>query len=268
MLDKLKYIILGIIQGLTEPLPISSSGHLVIFKNLFNLASLNDLNFEIIVNFASFLAISFIYRKDIIKLIKDSFNYLKTKEYKYYHSFKYILLIILACIPAGILGLLFKNKIDLISSNVKYIGIALLITSLALFIVRKIDGKKHDNNITYKDSFIIGLFQGIALLPGISRSGATLTGGLLRNIKKEDAVKFSFMLYLPISIDRLILGIKDFTTSSNFNNLYISYILGFIFSLFTTYFATKWFINIIKKKKLIYFSIYCLVVGLLVLIFM
>ena len=268
MLDKLKYIILGIIQGLTEPLPISSSGHLVIFKNLFNLASLNDLNFEIIVNFASFLAISFIYRKDIIKLIKDSFNYLKTKEYKYYHSFKYILLIILACIPAGILGLLFKNKIDLISSNVKYIGIALLITSLALFIVRKIDGKKHDNNITYKDSFIIGLFQGIALLPGISRSGATLTGGLLRNIKKEDAVKFSFMLYLPISIDSFILGIKDFTTSSNFNNLYISYILGFIFSLFTTYFATKWFINIIKKKKLIYFSIYCLVVGLLVLIFM
>lgn len=268
MLEKLKYIILGIIQGLTEPLPISSSGHLVIFKNLFKLDSLNDLNFEIIVNFASFLAISFIYRKDIIKLIKDSFNYLKTKEYKYYHSFKYILLIILACIPAGILGLLFKNKIDLISSNVKYIGISLLITSLALFIVRKIDGKKHDNNITYKDSFIIGLFQGIALLPGISRSGATLTGGLLRNIKKEDAVKFSFMLYLPISIASFILGIKDFTTSNNFNNLYISYILGFIFSLFTTYFATKWFINIIKKKKLIYFSIYCLVVGLLVLIFM
>lgn len=268
MLEKLKYIILGIIQGLTEPLPISSSGHLVIFKNLFKLDSLNDLNFEIIVNFASFLAISFIYRKDIIKLIKDSFNYLKTKEYKYYHSFKYILLIILACIPAGILGLLFKDKIDLISSNVKYIGISLLITSLALFIVRKIDGIKKDNNITYKDSFIIGLFQGIALLPGISRSGATLTGGLLRNIKKEDAVKFSFMLYLPISIASFILGIKDFTTSSNFNNLYISYILGFIFSLFTTYFATKWFINIIKKKKLIYFSIYCLVIGLLVLIFM
>ena len=93
MLDKLKYIILGIIQGLTEPLPISSSGHLVIFKNLFNLDSLNDLNFEIIVNFASFLAISFIYRKDIIKLIKDSINYLKTKNYKYYYSFKYILLI-------------------------------------------------------------------------------------------------------------------------------------------------------------------------------
>ena len=268
MLEKLKYIILGIIQGITEPLPISSSGHLVIFKNLFNLNSLNDLNFEIIVNFASFLAISFIYRKDIIKLIKDSINYLKTKNYKYYHSFKYVLLIILACIPAGILGLLFKDKIDLISSNVKYIGIALLITSLALFIVKKIDGIKNDNDITYKDSFIIGLFQGIALLPGISRSGATLTGGLLRNIKKEDAVKFSFMLYLPISIASFILGIKDFTTSSNFNNLYISYILGFIFSLFTTYFATKWFINIIKKKKLIYFSLYCLIAGLLVLIFM
>lgn len=268
MLDKLKYIILGIIQGLTEPLPISSSGHLVIFKNLFNLDSLNDLNFEIIVNFASFLAISFIYRKNIIKLIKDSINYLKTKNYKYENSFKYILLIILACIPAGILGLLFKDKIDLISTNVKYIGIALLITSLALFIVRKIDGKKHDNDITYKDSIIIGLFQGIALLPGISRSGSTLTGGLLRNIKKEDAVKFSFMLYLPISIASFILGIKDFTTSNNFNNLYISYILSFIFSFIATYFATKWFINIIKKKKLIYFSIYCFIVGLLVLIFM
>lgn len=268
MIEKIKYIILGIIQGITEPLPISSSGHLVILKNLFKLDILNDLNFEIIVNFGSFLAICFIYRKDIIKIIKELFLYLKTKEYKYYFSFKYSLLIILASIPAGIIGYIFKEKIDLFSSNIIYIGIALIITSIALFLVRKIDGIKNDKTITYKDGFIIGLFQAIALLPGISRSGSTIVGGLFRNIKKEEAVKFSFMLYLPISVGSFILGINDFISTQNLNNYIISYILGFIFSTISTYFATKWFINIIKKKKLIYFSIYCLIVGILVIIFM
>ena len=159
------------------------------------------------------------------------------------------------------------NNITPIAISITISYINLFLTTMISFLVLKVLTLDITKN-TIIEYFIIGLFQGIALLPGISRSGSTLTGGLLRNIKKEDAVKFSFMLYLPISIASFILGIKDFTTSNNFNNLYISYILSFIFSFITTYFATKWFINIIKKKKLIYFSIYCFIVGLLVLIFM
>ena len=266
-MEIIKYIILGIVQGFTEPLPISSSGHLLIFKNLFNL-NLGDLNFEIITNFGSLLAILFLYRKKIIKIIKEFFLYIKTKEKKYYSNFKYALLIVVGTIPAGILGLLFKDKIELISSNVKYVGIALLITALALFIVKNINGKKDDSDITYKDAIKVGLFQAIALLPGISRSGATLTGALLCNIKKDKALDFSFMLYIPISLATMILGVSDLVSSPDVKNLILSYFLGFLFSMIVTYFALKLFIDIVKKNKLIYFVIYCLIVGTLVILFL
>ncbi|MDO4369458.1 MAG: undecaprenyl-diphosphate phosphatase [bacterium] len=266
-MEIIKYIILGIVQGFTEPLPISSSGHLLIFKNLFNL-NLGDLNFEIITNFGSLLAILFLYRKKIIKIIKEFFLYIKTKEKKYYSNFKYALLIVVGTIPAGILGLLFKDKIELISSNVKYVGIALLITALALFIVKNINGKKDDSDITYKDAIKVGLFQAIALLPGISRSGATLTGALLCNIKKDKALDFSFMLYIPISLATMVLGVSDLVSSPDVKSLMLPYFLGFLFSIIVTYFALKLFIDIVKKNKLIYFVIYCLIVGTLVILFL
>lgn len=268
IIDIISYIILGIIQGFTEPLPISSSGHLLIFKNLINTNNLNDLNFEIIVNFGSLLAVLFIYRKKILNIINDFFKYIKTKELKYYTNFKYALLIVVATIPAGILGLLLKDKIEALSSNVKYVGIALLVTALALFIVKSIDGKKDDKDITYKDAIKVGLFQAIALLPGISRSGATLTGALLCNIKKEKAFDYSFMLYIPISVATMMLGVSDLIKEPNLNNLILPYTLGMIASMIVTYFSLKLFMDIVKKKKLMYFVFYCLIVGTLVILFL
>ena len=258
---------MGLIQGFTEPLPISSSGHLLIFKNLLGVG-LADLNFEIITNFGSFLAIIFIYRKKLLKIIREFFLYLKTKELKYYASFKYALLIVIGTIPAGILGFIFKSEIESISSNVKYVGIALLVTALALFIVKNINGKKEDDDISYKDAIKIGLFQAVALLPGISRSGATLTGGLLCNIKKDKALDFSFMLYIPISVATMILGVSDLVNDPNIKSLMFPYFLGFLFSMVVTYFALKLFMDIVKKNKLIYFVIYCLIVGTLVILFL
>lgn len=268
MKNILEYIILGIIQGITEPLPISSSGHLLIFKKLFKINALKDLNFEIIVNFGSLLAILFLYRKDIIKIIKDFFSYIKTKDEKYKTNYKYAWYIVIATIPAGILGLLLKDKIELISNNIKYIGIALLITALALFIVRKIDGKKDKKDMTYKDAIKIGLFQSIALLPGISRSGSTIVGGLLSDLKKDTAVNFSFMLYIPISIATMVLGVSDLVKTPNISSYLLPYGLGMIASAIFTYYSLKLFINIVKQKKLIYFVIYCLIVGTLVLLFL
>lgn len=267
-MDLIKYLILGVVQGFTEPIPVSSSGHLAIFKRLINSNVLNDLNFEIIVNFGSLLAIIFFFRKDIISLIKDFFLYIKSREKKYYNNFKYCLLIIIGTIPAGIIGLLFKDNISSLSSNIKIIGTALIVTALFLFIIRNFKGRKEDYEITYKDAIIVGLFQCIALLPGISRSGATIVGAMLLKFKRETAFKFSFMLYIPISLATLLLGVKDIFESSISSTTLIYYFVGMVAASIVTYFSTILFKDIMKKGKLIWFVIYCLLVGTLVLIFL
>lgn len=263
------YILLGIIQGLTEPIPVSSSGHLVIFREILNNSVINDLNFEIFVNFGSLLAILFFFRKDILILIKDFFNYISTKEKKYFNNFKYCLLIIIATIPAGITGLLLKDTIEsVLSNNIKIVGVSLLITALFLYLIKDIKGSKGEVDITYKDSIKVGLFQVIALFPGISRSGATLVGGMFSNLKREVAFKFSFMLYIPISLATMILGVKDMIELKPTTDIWLYYILGMIASGIVTYFSTKWFNGIIKKGKLMYFVIYCILVGSLVILFL
>lgn len=264
----LQYVFLGIIQGFTEPIPISSSGHLLIIKKLLNFDMMHDINFEIIVNFGSFLAILFLYKKDIFKIINDFFYYLKDKNKIYKENYKYAWFIVIGTIPASIFGIIFKDKIDSISNNIKLIGIALLITSCSLFLIKDSKGKKEKKDITFFDSSIVGLFQVIALLPGISRSGSTIVGGISRNFDRKTAVDYSFMLYLPISIATMILGLKDLFNTPNISNLLLPYILGMISSFIITYFSAKWFINVMKKGKLIYFSIYCLIVGILVILFL
>ena len=267
-MNLLKYLFLAIIQGFTEPIPISSSGHLIIFKSILNSGVLNDLNFEIILNFGSLVAIVIYFWKDIISLVKDFFLYIKTKDKKYFSNFRYCILIIIGTIPAGIIGLLFKDTIEELLNNVKIVGIALLVTALFLFLIRNIKGKKEDKDISYIDALIIGLFQSVALLPGISRSGATIVGGMMRDLKRDVAFKFSFILYIPISLATMILGVKDLVESSISVNMWIIYGIAMILSGIVTYISTKWFNNIMKKGKLIYFVIYCLIVGSLVIVFL
>jgi len=267
MLVTLKYILLGIIQGFTEPLPISSSGHIYILKNIFVMNDiLNDLNFEIIVNFGSLIAITIIYFDDIKKLAFNFFKYFRVKNEETKKDFKYSLLIILGCIPIGIAGFLLKDKIENLLQSTAVVGISFLITSVFLFLVRNINGQKEEENLTWKDALFIGLIQVIALFPGISRSGSTLIAALFRNVKREDALKYSFMLYIPISVGTMILGIKDIINSNNLSNLIYPYSLGFLSSFIVSYFTLKWFIKAIKKGNLIYFSIYCLILGIFVLI--
>lgn len=264
----IKYIVLAIIQGFTEPLPISSSGHLVIFKSILNSGVLNDLNFEIILNFGSLIAILVYFWKDIIELIKDFFLYIKTKDKKYYSNFKYCLLIVVGTIPAGIIGILFKDTIEELLNGVKIVGVALIVTAIFLYLIRNIKGSKEDKDITFIDALIIGLFQAVALLPGISRSGATIVGGMFRDLKRDVAFKFSFILYIPISLATMILGVKDLIETNISINLWITYFIAMIVSGVITYLATHWFNGIIKRGKLIYFVIYCLIVGALVILFL
>lgn len=264
----IKYLFLAIIQGITEPIPVSSSGHLIIFKSLIQNDVLNDLNFEIILNFGSLIAIVIFFLNDIISIIKDFFLYIKTRDKKYYSNFKYAILIVIGTIPAGIFGILFKDFIEEALSGVKIVGIALLITALFLYLIRNLKGNKDESKITYKDAFTIGLFQAIALFPGISRSGATIVGSMISRLKRDTAFKFSFMLYIPISLASMLLGVKDLIDANISINLWITYFICMIISGFVTFFATKWFNGIMKSGKLIYFVWYCLIVGLFVIIFL
>ena len=170
---------------------------------------LNDINFEIVVNFGSFIAICFLYRKEIISIIKDFFMFIKTKKDTYKENYKYAWLIVIGSVPAGIAGLLLKDKIETVLGGVKIVGFALLVTALFLFLVKDYKGKKEDGNISVTNAIIIGLFQVLALFPGISRSGATLVGGMQQGLKRDVAFKYSFMLYIPISLATMVLGVKD-----------------------------------------------------------
>ncbi len=271
IIDLFKYIFLGFIQGFTEPIPVSSSGHLLIFQKL--ITDLNEIDFEILAtltNFGSLLAIIILFRKDIANLFKGFFGFLSTKKEKYKSDFNYALMIILATIPAGIMGIIVTKLelFDKLEENIKFVGLTLIITAVLLFLIRNLKGKKDKSEITFKDAIIVGLWQVIALLPGISRSGATIVGGMTRKFKRETAFNFSFILYIPISIATALLGIKDLITSDLSINLWIYYLSATVVAGIFTYFATIWFKNIVKKGKLIYFSIYCVIAGTLVILFL
>lgn len=272
LIDLFKFIILGLIQGITEPIPVSSSGHLLIFQKLLSGKNLN-VDFGLLAtltNCGSLIAIAILFRKDIINLIKSFFGYLKTKKAEYYDNYKYCWLIVIGTIPAGIMGIIVTKLgiFDALEKNTKFVGVTLLITALFLFLIRKLKGKKEPNQITFKDALIVGIFQVIALIPGISRSGATIVGGMTRKFKRETAFNFSFILYIPISIATTILGISDLIDSNLSLNMWICYLSATVVAGVFTYFATKWFRNIVKNGKLIYFVIYCLIVGTLVILFL
>lgn len=262
------YIILGIIQGITEPIPVSSSGHIFLFKNIFNTNIFNTLNFEIISNFGSFIAIFIIFWKDIKELIVAFFSYIFKKDTrkKYETKFRYALFVILSTIPVGITGFLFKDKLESLYS-LKGLAIAFLITALALFIVRNIKGTKDDADIKLKDALLIGLFQAVTIIPGISRSGTVLVACLLCNLKRDTALKYTFMLYFPVSVGTLILGVSDLANTSELSSMLVPYLAGMIAAGVITFFSYKWLSNWVKKGSLWKFSIYCVILALFIFIY-
>lgn len=265
-MELLKYIFLGFIQGMTETIPVSSSGHLMIFKEIMNV----NVDFDtiaILTNFGSLIAIIILFWNDIIKIVKGFFNYLKNKDKDSKKEYKYAWMIVLGCIPAGLIGV-FVSYFDLfktIEENIKIVGLSLIITSILLFIIRNFKGKKEDEKIGIKEAITIGCFQILGLFPGISRSGSTIVGGMTQGLKRDTAFKYSFMLYIPMSIAAMALEIFDLNIDPS---LIFYYVCSILVSLVVTLLVTKWFRSIVNNGKLIYFSIYCFVVGSLVLLFL
>lgn len=265
-MELLKYIFLGFIQGMTETIPVSSSGHLMIFKEILDV----NVDFDtiaILTNFGSLIAIIILFWNDIIKIIKNFFKYLKNKDKKYKNEYKYAWMIVLGCIPAGLMGLLvsYFELFDKIENNIKIVGVSLVITSILLFVIRNFKGKKDDNKIGVKEALTVGCFQILGLFPGISRSGSTIVGGMTQGLKRDTAFKYSFMLYIPMSLAAMVLEMSDLNMDSN---LIFYYICSVVVSLVVTLLVTKWFRKIVNNGKLIYFSIYCFIVGIFVILFL
>ena len=184
-MELLKYIFLGFIQGMTETIPVSSSGHLMLFKALLDV----NVDFDtiaILTNFGSLIAIIVLFWNDIVSLVKNFFNYLKTKDESSKTEYKYCFMIVLGCIPAGLIGLLvsYFDVFEKIENNIKIVGISLIITSILLFIIRNFKGKKDDGKIGVKEALTVGCFQILGLFPGISRSGSTIVGGMSQGLKE------------------------------------------------------------------------------------
>ncbi len=260
------YILLGIVQGLTETIPVSSSGHLMILKTLLD-KSIDFDSIAILTNLGSLIAIVILFREDIFKLIKSFFSYIKSKDKKYKDDFNYCWMIVLGCIPAGLMGLV-VSKFDLfdkIENNVKIVGLSLVITSILLFIIKDFKGTKDDKKIGVKEALTVGCMQILGLFPGISRSGSTIVGGMFAKLKRDTAFKYSFMLYMPLSVAASLLELSDLSISSS---LIPHYILAISFSCVVTLLVTKWFRKIVNEGKLIYFSVYCFIVGILTIIFL
>ncbi|OAT83157.1 UDP pyrophosphate phosphatase [Bacillus sp. MKU004] len=261
-----KYLFLGIFQGFTEPIPISSSGHLVLAQHFLGIEE-PGLTFEILVNTASLFAVLLVYREDIWRLIVNGLGYFKEKTPENKRDFHFIVYLIIGTIPAGVIGIVFGDVIEENLSSVVTIGITLIITGTALWLIRNLRGSKNDGDLNVKDALIIGLAQAVALIPGISRSGATIVAAMARGMKAETALRYSFLLYIPVSFGVMLLGIKDLIEVPPAASMTVPYVLAFLGSLIASYFSLKWFMNIMVRGNLKYFAFYCLIVGLLVVIF-
>jgi undecaprenyl-diphosphatase len=257
MIEIIKYIILGIIQGITEIFPVSSSGHLTLFSHLFDIDLTNLTIFLMITNTGSFLALLLFFRKDIKDLIVGTYKYLFKKEENYKPDFEYVVKLIIAVIPIGVFGLLFKDKLpeDLLS-----VGFALILTSGLLFYVYKVRDIEWKKDISWKNALIIGSFQMFAVFPGISRSGITMSGGLIQKIELKKVLKFSFLSYIMVSVPVMLLGFYEALNASESIHVVgysLAFVMSFVFSLISVRILYKY----VKVQNLIYFAIYCLIVG-------
>ncbi|MBO8156260.1 MAG: undecaprenyl-diphosphate phosphatase [Bacillaceae bacterium] len=264
----LKYLFLGVFQGFTEPIPISSSGHLMIVRHLMEIDDVG-IAFEGFVNFGSLVAVLIIYRKDLYRLTVNSLQYIFHRDQNGQSDFKFVFFLIIATVPAGVIGVLFDDAIEsFFSEDIQMIGTTLIITGIALWIIRNLRGRKQDGDLTVKDAVIVGLAQAVALMPGISRSGATIVAAMLLGMKQETALRFSFLLYIPVSIGTMIFSVTDLMDDQQFDALLIPYIFAFAGSIVASYYALLWFMNIMRRGNLKYFAFYCFAAGGLILLFL
>ena len=256
-MDSIDAIILGIIQGFTEFLPVSSSGHLELGKAILGDNSIpeDSLLFTVVLHFATALSTIIVFRKDIWELIRGLL------KFKWNEETQFSVKIIISMLPAVIIGLLFEEQLEsFFGGSIAFVGAMLLITALLLWLADR--SKKTGKKVSNSNAFVIGVSQAIAMLPGISRSGATISTSVLLGNDKSKAARFSFLMVVPLIFGKIakdIVGGELFSESIDYTSLSLGFIAAFISGLI----ACTWMIKLVKQSKLTYFSIYCVVVGLI-----
>ncbi|MBE6264587.1 MAG: undecaprenyl-diphosphate phosphatase [Prevotella sp.] len=260
-MDTLQAFILGLIQGLTEYLPVSSSGHLTIVSNLFGINGEENLAFTVAVHVATVLSTLVIFWKQIVWLFKDLF------KFQWNEGTRYVACIVVSMIPVGIVGVFFKDYVeDIFGSGLLVVGCMLLLTAFLLAFSYYAHPRQKEK-IGFFDAFIIGIAQACAVMPGLSRSGSTIATGLILGNKKESLAQFSFLMVIPPILGEALLdvmkaskeGLSAVAGDISATSLIVGFITAFIFGCL----ACKWMVDIVKKGKLIYFAVYCAIVGLI-----
>ena len=255
-MSSLEAIILGLIQGLTEFLPVSSSGHLAIGKALFGIETA-DLSFEVVVHAATVLATIVVFWKDILALFRGLFKWQMNSETRY------ILLIFLSMIPVFIVGMFFKDSVEsLFGSGLLVVGCALLVTALLLFLSETLTARRsgEGQKVSWKSALWMGLAQAVAVIPGLSRSGSTIAAGLLSGVSKQEDPRFSFLMVLiPILGEAFLDVVGGDYAASSVGMLQL--VLGFIAAFVSGLFACRFMIAMVRKARLKWFALYCVLVG-------
>ncbi len=271
-MDWIDALILGIVQGLAEYLPISSSGHLEIFREILGLklAGADALEFDVVLHVATVLSTIVVLWREFVPLCKSFFTVARD------NNFFYVCKILLSCIPVAIVGLCFKDFVEqFFGDGLLVVGICLIVTAALLafaFYFRnpekeRLTGKRgHD--ITWTDAFVIGCSQAVAVLPGLSRSGTTIATGLLLGDKRDKIAQFSFFMVIIPILGEALLGMKDLVSGEGVGESVgaLPLVVGFIAAFIVGCMACKWMISLVKKGKLVWFSIYCLIVGILCIV--
>ena len=298
----LEAIFMGIIQGLTEFLPVSSSGHLALFKILFGVETETGMLFDVLLHFGTLVAICAVYYKDVAKLVVEGLYILKNGfinlaiffhnaflqlknmfrkeklekealDLGEYHPVanssyrKFVLLVIVTTIPTGIIGIIGKDMVEMASKILIVPGICLIITAVLLFVADATKGgEKLPKDITYSNAFIIGIVQGVATLPGISRSGSTITACLLSGFNRSFAVKYSFIMSIPAILGAMVLELKDISLAAVSAGEIACYVVGMVIAGAVGYICIKLMLAVVRNKKFKFFAIYCLIIGLISII--
>ncbi len=253
----LEALILGIIQGLTEFLPVSSSGHLELAKALFGDDSLPEesLTFTVVLHFATALSTLVVFKNEVFEILKGLLSF------KWNDQLVFSLKIIISMLPAVFIGVLFEEQLEaFFGGNILFVGCMLLVTALLLLLADR--AKNTAKNVGYLSAFIVGISQAIAMLPGISRSGATISTSVLLGIDRERAARFSFLMVVPLIFGKVA---KDLLSGDiRFDSSEIGVMsVGFLSAFIAGLFACKWMIAIVKRSKLSYFAAYCAIIGLI-----
>jgi len=278
ILELIKYIFLGIIQGLTEVLPVSSSGHVTIAQEILRVQTDEGLMFLIVVNLGSLIALILHFRMKIGDLISGFFRFAFVKSSREIsrEPYEYVWKLVVATIPAGIVGYFLMDSIDAIylSNRILLVGVGLLVTATVLYVVREASFVNGRQTVEWKDAFTIGFAQMLSVLPGWSRNGITTASGLSRKMSMETALVFSLLLSIPLSLGSLVVyGYRIYRggaaelgfDTSNFA-LYIYYAAAFLSSIAATWFALKFIFQFFRRGRLVYFSLYLFGVGAIALV--